>query len=131
MQHSWYINMVHDQTWFVGCRQATPELAGSHVQSLHNMVVTLAQCCHGHGSDAKCDQANQQMLSHSLQQLVQLTAHLLLALPLDLRQHLAHSLLQVSQFSISTLGQHVSLSASGAVMADCFLAAASTDLRLM
>ena len=70
--------------------------------------MTLAKCYHGHGSDAKCDEANPQMLSRSLQQLVQLTAHLLLALPLDARHHLAQSLLQVSAPSSSTLGQHLS-----------------------
>lgn len=78
------------------------------MQALHKMAMTLAQCYHGQGSGVKCDEANRQMLSHSLQQLVQLTAHLLVALPLDARHHLAQSLLQVSSPSSSTLGQHLS-----------------------
>ena len=72
----------------VHCRHASSALADSHVHALHKLVMTVAICCgtqscrHGAGS-------------HVLRQVTQLTGHLLVAVPLDRRQKLCQSLLEV------------------------------------
>ena len=83
----------------MSCRQSSPGLAESHVQALHKLVMSVAHCCDAYQptGDAKLEPADQHMASHALQQLTQLTAHLLQAMPLHPRQHLAQTLLWVSQ----------------------------------
>lgn len=72
----------------VHCRQASSALADSHVHALHKLMMTVANCCgvqsYSHGAG-----------SHVLRQLTQLTGHLLVAVPLDRRQKLCQSLLEV------------------------------------
>ena len=83
----------------VSCRQSSADLAESHVQALHKLVMRMAHCCDAYqaNDDAKLEAADQHMASHTLQQLTQLTAHLLQAMPLHPRQHLAQTLLSVRQ----------------------------------
>lgn len=73
----------------VHCRHASSALADSHVHALHKLLMTVANCCgvqpYSHGAG-----------SHVLRQLTQLTGHLLVAIPLDRRQMLCQSLLEVS-----------------------------------
>ena len=82
----------------MSCRQSSADLAESHLQALHKMVMSMAHCCDAYQptGDANLEPADQHMASHTLQQLTQLTAHLLQALPLHPRQHLAPNLLVVS-----------------------------------
>jgi hypothetical protein len=82
----------------MSCRQSSPDLAESHVQALHKLVMSMAHCCDAYqpAGDAKLEPADRHMASHTLQQLTQLTAHLLQAMPLHPRQHLAQNLLVVS-----------------------------------
>ena len=83
----------------MSCRQSSADLAESHVQALHKLVMGMAHWCDAYQptGDAKLEPADQHIASHTLQQLTQLTAHLLQAMPLHQRQHLAQTLLVVSQ----------------------------------
>ncbi len=83
----------------MSCRQSSPDLAESHVQALHKLVMSMAHCCDTYQptGDVKLEPADQHMASHTLQQLTQLTAHLLQAMPLHPRQQLAQTLLSVRQ----------------------------------
>ena len=71
------------------CRQASAGLADSHVHALHKLLLTVTNCSGvwSHRSGAG---------SHLLRQLTQLMGHLLMAIPLDRRQNLCQSLLDVS-----------------------------------
>ncbi len=83
----------------MSCRQSSSDLAESHIQALHKLLMSMAHCCDAcqPTGDAKLEPADSHMASHTLQQLTQLTAHLLQAMPLHARQHLARTLLLVSQ----------------------------------
>ncbi|DBA67335.1 TPA: hypothetical protein ACH3X2_001632 [Trebouxia sp. C0005] len=89
------------EVWCAVVRQSSPGLAESHVQALHKLVMSVAHCCDAYQptGDAKLEPADQHMASHALQQLTQLTAHLLQAMPLHPRQHLAQTLLWAAQGS--------------------------------
>ena len=71
------------------CRQGSAALADSHVHALHKLLMTVANCCgvwsHRHGAGSRV-----------LRQVTQLMGHLLVAVPLDRRQKLCQSLLDVS-----------------------------------
>ena len=71
------------------CRQASAALADSHAHALHKLLLTVANSW---GVWSHCPGAG----SHMLRQLTQLMGHLLMAVPLDRRQQLCQSLLDVS-----------------------------------
>ena len=79
---------MQKETLYHTCRQAAHDLAESHVCTLHRIVMAVAKLCEAPGS--------MWLHARSLQQLVQLTAHLLKAMPADMSQAMPYSLLQVS-----------------------------------
>ena len=78
-----------------GCRRSSPELAESHVRALHHMLTRVAAC---HGHKELPEAAN----SQAVQQLVQLTGHLLLAIPFEQRQKLCFSFFMVRKLRLET-----------------------------
>ncbi|DBB03902.1 TPA: hypothetical protein ACH3X1_012988 [Trebouxia sp. C0004] len=89
------------EVWCTIIRQSSLDLAKRHVQALHKLVMSMAHCCDVYQptGDVKSDPGDQHMASHTLQQLTQLTARLLQAMPPHACQHLAHALLSAAQGS--------------------------------